>query len=177
MWCRIRQTLSQLLLLGALIWLILSGMGSYTLSSANAVVSQLEEAPGQSVYQSRQTLKDLNGLSWQAIAFKRIQSNGDISLNLRLVGFPGAVEVKHPYPLALTTSLGQTFAAVDVTSEINADRTPDPNMGQYDLASILPQLSEVIPLQLSLPTTSGTVVTLNVLPEAIQEWQTVAAQG
>lgn len=56
---------------------------------AIAAIRQLEEAPGQVVYQSRRNLKDQNGMSWQAIAFKRICPDGSRHFYLRLVGFPG----------------------------------------------------------------------------------------
>lgn len=40
--------------------------------TAFATVTQIEEYPGQMLYQSRQTLRDQNENSWQVIAFKRI---------------------------------------------------------------------------------------------------------
>lgn len=174
MWCRIRQTLSWLLLVGALVLLFLFGMGRFTAPPAAALISQQEEGTNQMLYQSRQTLKDLNGMSWQAIAFQRIRPDGEATLNLRLVGFPGEVELEHPHPLAIATSMGKTFTATDVSSEINTDTLAGLNVGQYNLQPVLPQLSTVAPLQLSLPTIDGTVVTLDVSPSVIQEWQTIA---
>ena len=50
-------------------------------------------------------------------------------------------------------------------------------VGQYDLQPILPQLKPEIPLKLSLRTASGSTVTLNVPPEAVQEWHTVAVRS
>lgn len=93
--CRIRKIASWLLLLGALLLVMLLGLGMVNIPSANATVRQLEEAPGQVVYQSRQTLKDQHGNSWQSIAFKRIRPNAESSFELRLVGFPGVVEIAH----------------------------------------------------------------------------------
>lgn len=177
MWCRIRQSFSWLLLLGALVLLFLFGMGRFVTPPAAAMITQQEESTNQMLYQSRQTLKDRNGMNWQAIAFKRIRPNGAVTLNLRLVGFPGEVELEHPHPLAIATSMGQTFTAVDVSQEIDTDTPASPNIGQYDLQPILPQLSDVVPVRLSLPTTDGSVVALDVSPEAIQEWQTVATQS
>ncbi|MGF1602274.1 MAG: DUF3122 domain-containing protein [Thermosynechococcaceae cyanobacterium] len=175
--CRVRQTLSWFLLLGALVLLVLFGMGRFAAPPAAAMISQQEEGANQMLYQSRQALKDLNGMSWQAISFKRIRPAGEVTLNLRLVGFPGAVELEHPHPLAIATSMGQTFAAVDVTNEIYEETPASPNVGQYDLQPILSQLSDVMPIRLALPTTDGSVVALNVSPEAIQEWQAVADQS
>ncbi|NJM65705.1 MAG: DUF3122 domain-containing protein [Acaryochloris sp. RU_4_1] len=176
MGCRIRQTLSWVILLGALVFLFLLGMGRFAAPPAAALITQQQESANQMFYQSRQTLKDRNDLSWQAISFKRIRPDGKVTLNLRLVGFPGEVVLEHPHPLAITTSMGQAFTATDVSREIDTD-TPSPNIGQYDLQPILSQLSDVVPIRLSLPTTDGSVVALDVSPEAIQEWQTVAAQS
>jgi hypothetical protein len=86
--CHIRKFFSGVLLLGAIVLGVLLGVGMLNLPSATAAIRQLEEAPGQIVYQARQTLKDQHGNSWQTIAFKRIRPNGKTSFELRLVGFP-----------------------------------------------------------------------------------------
>jgi Protein of unknown function (DUF3122) len=85
---------------------------------AFAAVTQIEEAPGQMLYQSRQNLRDRTGKSWQVVAFKRVRPDGSAMISLRLVGFLGAVELDHTQPLTLTTSMGQTLTAKDVTSGI-----------------------------------------------------------
>lgn len=178
MGCRIRQLFSWLLLLGAIILAVLLGLGVLNAPSAAAAIRQLEEAPGQVVYQSRQTLKDQHGTSWQAIAFKRLRPNGQTSLELRLVGFPGVVEIEHSQPLTLIDSLGKTFTASDSSSAIFTDvAQPDPNVGQYDLEPVLSQLSTVLPLKLTLLTTHNQIISLSVSPALIQEWRTVANQG
>jgi hypothetical protein len=142
---------------------------------AFAAIRQLEEAPGQVVYQSRQTLKDQHNASWQAIAFKRIHSDGSTSFYLRLVSFPGAAEIAHSQPLTLTNSMGQILNAVDASSQIFTDASsPEPNVGQYDLQPILPQLRVELPWQLSVPTTHDETRILHVPPFLVQEWQTVA---
>ncbi|HEY9644715.1 MAG TPA: DUF3122 domain-containing protein [Chroococcidiopsis sp.] len=143
--------------------------------SANATVRQLEEAPGQIVYQSRQTLKDQRGNSWQSIAFKRIRPDGQNSFELRLVGFPGVAEIDRAQPLTLTNSLGKTLTATDVSSTIFTDSVqPEPTVGQYDLQPLLPQLQIGIPLTLTLPTLGGEAVSLSISPLLIEEWRTVA---
>lgn len=178
MGCRIRQIFSWLLLLGAIILTVLLGLGVLNTPSAAAAIRQLEEAPGQVVYQSRQTLKDQHGTSWQAIAFKRLRPNGQTSLELRLVSFPGAVEIERSQPLTLTDSLGKTFIASDSSSAIFTDAAqPAPNVGQYDLEPVLSQLPTVLPLKLTLLTTHNQIISLSVSPALIQEWRTVANQG
>ena len=140
---------------------------------AFATAGQIEEYPGQMLYQSRQKLRDQNGKSWLAIAFKRIHPDGSAIVSLRLVGFPGGVEFDRTQPLTLTTSLGQTLTAKDISSEISHDTPAPSNVGEYDIQLALPQLQAEIPLQLTLPTIDGESVRLSVPSAAIQEWQTL----
>ena len=50
---------------------------------AFATVTQIEEAPGQMLYQSRQNLRDRTGKSWQVVAFKRVRPDGSEMVSLR----------------------------------------------------------------------------------------------
>ena len=172
--CRVRKSFSRLLLLGALILAFLLGLGIVNIPNAAAAIRQLEEAPGQVVYQSRQNLKDQHGNTWQAIAFKRIRANGKTSLELRLVAFPGVAELDHNKPLLLTNSLGKTLTAADVSSTIFSDPTkPELNVAQYNIQPLLPQLQAEIPLKLTLPTLGNETVNLLVPPSFVQDWQTL----
>ncbi|PSB20409.1 DUF3122 domain-containing protein [Phormidesmis priestleyi ULC007] len=143
--------------------------------SAFAAVTQIEESPGQMLYQSRQNLRDQTGKSWQVVAFKRIHPDGSAILSLRLVGFPGAVELDHTQPLTLTTSMGQTLTAKDVSSEISQDTPALANVGEYDIQPVLPQLHAEIPLQLTLPMITGSAIELQIPSTTLQEWQTISA--
>jgi hypothetical protein len=172
--CRIRQFFSGLLWLSAIVLGILLGLGILNPPDATAAVRQLEEAPGQIVYQSWQALKDQHGNSWQAIAFKRIRPNGQTSFNLRLVSFPGIVEIDRSQPLTFTNPLGQTLTAADDSSHLFTAAThPETNVGQYDLQPLLSQLQAEIPLKLSLPILQGETIHLLISPRLVQEWQTV----
>ncbi len=178
MGCQIRKFFSWLLLLGAIALAVLSGLGIFDISPASAAIRQLEEAPGQMVYQSRQTLKDQHGNGWQTVAFKRITPDGESSFELRLVGFPGLVEIDRTQPLTLTNSLGKTLTTAEEDRHIFTDSTkPEPNVGQYDLQSLLSQMPAEIPLELSLPTIQGEAIRLSVPASLVQEWQTVASHG
>jgi hypothetical protein len=172
-----QKVFSSLLLLWILMlgsWL---GWGLFNPPNAAAALRQLEEGPGQVVYQSRQTLKDQHGNSWQAIAFKRIRPDRSIHVALRLVGFPGVVTLDRSQPLTLTSSLGQTLTATDDSGQIFTDQAvPEPNVGQYDLQPLLPQLRAEIPWRLILPTVDGEAIILNVPATLLEEWQTVASQ-
>jgi len=144
--------------------------------TAFATETQIEEYPGQMLYQSRQTLRDQNGDSWQVIAFKRIHPEGSAVVSLRLIGFADGVEFDHTQPLTLTTSMGEILTARDISSEISQD-TPTPgNVGEYDIQSVLPQFQVGIPLHLTLPMVTGSSVKLQIPFTAIQEWQTIAAR-
>ena len=173
---RIRQIFSWLLLLGAILLGVLLGLGILNPPSAAAAIRQLEEAPGQMVYQSRQTLKDQHGKTWQAIAFKRIRADGQTSFDLRLVGFPGVADIARSQPLTLTNSLGKTLTASDDSDKIFSEVTqPASNVGQYDLQPLLSELKTEIPLTLTLPLAGSELAILSVSPSLIQEWQTVAS--
>ncbi|MEA5451887.1 DUF3122 domain-containing protein [Leptolyngbya sp. CCNP1308] len=159
------------LLLGMLVWTMTINVA---IAPAQAALRQLEEAPRQIVYQSRQTLKDQQGNSWQAIAFKRIHLGKTATIYLRLVGFPGTAELDHLQPLTFTDSLGKTLTATDISQEMFADKTQvELNAAEYDLQPILVQLALGIPLQLSLPTLNQPEITLNVSPEVVEEWQSL----
>lgn len=178
MGCQIRQLFSWLLLLGALVLAVLIGLGWLDSPQAAAAIRQLEEAPGQVVYQSRQTLEDQQGHRWQSIAFKRIRSDGQTSVDLRLVGFPGQVTIDRTQPLTLTNSLHQTLQAPSDDRTLFTDTAnPPANVGQYDLQSVLPELPAEIPLKLTVPTLQGDAASLLVPPALIQEWQAVAQTG
>ncbi|HEY9615326.1 MAG TPA: DUF3122 domain-containing protein [Microcoleaceae cyanobacterium] len=173
--CQIRQVFSWFLLLGAIVLAVLLGLGIVHPPSAAAAIRQLEEAAGQVVYQSRQTLKDQHGNSWQTVAFKRVHPDGKTSFELRLVGFPGVVELDRSQPLTLTNALGARLTVIDVASTIFSEATqPESNVGQYDLQPLITQLQTGIPLKLSLPTTRGEAIHLSVSPLLVEEWQTVA---
>ncbi len=174
LWHKFRHILDWLLLVGVLTLLLLLSMGLLSAPPAAAIVRQQEEAPGQMLYQSRQTLQDKDGKTWQAIAFKRVRPNGTTSFSLRLVGFPGAVVLDRDQPLRLTSSLGKTLIAPDISQQIFTDTAPEPHIGQYDLQPILSQLQPEILWILELPTVDTSTVKLPVPSWVVQEWQTVA---
>lgn len=172
-----RSGLPQLFIVSILvILLLLLSAEVLSVTPAVAAVQQFEESPGQFLYQSRQPLRDQFGNHWQAIAFKRIQPNGNSPLHLRLVGFPGIVEIDHAQPLTLVTSLGQSFTISDLSQDLFQEKTPEPNVAQYLLENVLPQLQSELPLRLKLPTTSGQAIVLKVPPVVVQEWQSIAVQ-
>jgi hypothetical protein len=171
--CQTRKFFSWLLLIGAVTIFVLIGLGVLDAPNASAAIRQLEEAPNQMVYQSRQSLKDQHGNTWQTIAFKRSRPDGNSSFELRLVGFPNLVAIDHAQPLTLTNSLGKTLTATDTSSNIFKDGAQG-NVGQYDLQPLLSELQAEIPLKISLPMLKGEAISLSVPPALVAEWQTVA---
>ncbi|MBE7380671.1 MAG: DUF3122 domain-containing protein [Leptolyngbya sp. SIO1E4] len=139
---------------------------------AQATIRQLEEAPGQILYQTRAALQDQQGNRWQAIAFKRQPREGAEILSLRLVGFPGAAVIDRDQPLKLLDSLGRTFTAPDASAKLFTDETaPEPHIGQYDLKTVLKDLQPEIPLEIQMPVQDGEPIQLVVAPSILQEWQ------
>jgi Protein of unknown function (DUF3122) len=168
-----KKTIQTILLGFAICFCLLVGVGQ---NPTRAAIRQLEEAPGQMVYQSRQTLKDRHGNNWKAIAFKRIRANDKTNFYLRLVGFPGVTKIDRSQPLTLTNSLGKTLTATEASGDIFTESaSPEPSVGQYDLQPLLPQLQVEIPLKLSLPTIGGESISLSVPPSFVEEWQTVSS--
>lgn len=170
---QIRKVFSYLLLVSTIAILALIGLGILDISNASAAIRQLEESPNQIVYQSRQSLKDQYGNTWQTVAFKRTRPDGNSSFELRLVGFPNMAAIDHTESLTLTNSLGKTFKANETSSNIFKEGTPS-NIGQYDLQPLLSELQAEIPLQLFVPDLNGEETRLSVPPSLVAEWQTVA---
>lgn len=142
------------------------------MATTQTAIRQVEEAPGQIVYQSRQILKDQLGNSWQAIAFKRTLVGSSDRIFLRLVGFPGIANIDHSQPLSFTNSLGKTLIAVDVSRDMFTDQNHvKPDAGQYDIQPILMQLAPAIPLRLVLMSVDQSEITMNIPPASIEEWQ------
>ena len=169
MWCRIHNFLSQLILAIAILLLIFIGLNNFTTQPALASIRQMEEAPGQVLIQSRHTLKDNKGDSWQVVLFKRTKADSSSTIHLRLVDFPGLADFAHPQPLTITTSKGDSFEAEDVF----ADKAPAANVGEFDLQNILAQLP-VTKLNLSLAMKGDRSTQLSIPSEVVLEWQELA---
>ena len=174
MWQTLRHLVLGFVVVGTVLFLCLTGVEPASVWSATAAIRQLEEAPGQVDYQSRQTLQDQHGNSWQTIAFKRTRPGKNPAFFLRLVAFPGVASIDRSQPLALTNSLGKLLIANDASAKIFTHETlPEPNVGQYDLAPIISELQPTLPLKLSLPTTQFEPVEILVPASLVKEWKTL----
>ncbi len=94
------KSLSRLLLVFMLSIALLFGI----CQPAIIAITQIEEYPGQMLYQSRQNLQDQTEKAWQVIVFKRIHPEGTNTVSLHLISFPGVMEFDHNQPLSLLTS-------------------------------------------------------------------------
>lgn len=156
----------QLIFSGFLILILLLTLNLSDSQSAEAVIRQQQETPEQVLYQSRHTLRDNTGNSWQVILFKRVKSGELREINLRLVGFPGEVKFAHVKPLKIKDA-DKILQASDVFTE----KAPAPNVGQYNLKPILFQLSSNHLIELELPLEKER--TVKVPPAVILEWQSI----
>ncbi len=144
------------------------------LKAAEAALLYTADTSGTVIVQSRRSLRDQNRYSWQVIAFKPIQADRQEGpMALRLVGFPGAVELNRD-PARLTSPERPEFAAnlADLSSQIPVS-TPQPHVGQYNLEPALASLPTDNRLQLQVET-HDRPVQLAVSPALLEEWQTVA---
>lgn len=110
--------------------------------SSPAMICTIEEAPNQGVVQSQHQLRDNHGFTWPVILFSCRDQ-----LQLRLVGFPEQYHFRHPDPLVLITSSGQTLTAVDDFPK--ADTVA--NVGQFDLLPFASELPRNEPLVVRPP--------------------------
>lgn len=65
------------------------------------------------------------------LLFKQNYNSAVKELRLRLVAFPGVVEIAHPQPLLIETAAGRLLNASDAYA-LNA---PVPNVGEYNLTT------------------------------------------
>lgn len=164
------RPLSRFFLKISLVLLCLSlGLTPFTLPS-EASIRRQEEAPGQILYQSRQSLRDQNGQPWQVILFKRVKAGVVDRVDLRLVGYPDQVKFSHPAPLAIAFDQQQHTIHREAADQF-ATRAPAPNVGQFDLQPLLSTLPSDRPITLHLP--SDRPVTLEIPPAVVLEWHLV----
>ncbi len=134
--------------------------------SATAVLRQHQETPGVLRYHSQASIKDKTGHAWQVVLYKVKNPGASEDINLRLVGFPGVVEFSHPQPLEIVTAQGKLLSA----SDVYAENSPAPNVGEYKVTKILSQLSTTDSLKLNLSLTTQQLQ-LTIPKNLISEWQ------
>lgn len=125
------------------------------------------ESSTQIMYRSRQSLRDISDRAWQTVLYKRIKSGKLITLNLRLVGFPGIIELAHPQELQITTGTGKVWNAEDVL----VDSSFPANVGEYDFLEVMKKLDSNTPLRINIPLQDESQAELVVPIFAVKEWR------
>lgn len=165
---RIQRVLWQFLLVGILAIFVFLGLISISSQTGLAAVTQIKDTSGEIIYRSQQKLEDESGRVWQVVLFKRVYPGDPVSVNLRLVGFPGTEELIHPQPLKITSATGQIWTAADMF----LDEAPAPTIGQYNLKDILPQLPTQ-KLNLGVPLPGEKFINISVPTFVVKEWKSV----
>ena len=140
--------------------------------SAISSIHTYREIPGQVTYRSKLSLRDRRDQAWQAILFKRLQADTLQGIYLRLVGFPGRVEVDPSSPLQIETGTELQWQANPAVDQ--ATLTLPANVGQYDVQSLIRHLAGDIPLQLRIPLKAGRTAELLAPPFVVKEWRSLA---
>ncbi|WP_038019296.1 DUF3122 domain-containing protein [Synechococcus sp. PCC 7335] len=156
--------------LALLLALILVLIGWFATPVAVAEVSFLKEA-NQWIYQSQVELLDEYNHAWEVTALKQME--GDRGFYLRLVTVSPSVQLDAVQPLVVTTDTGEQFSVPNVTRQQFMGALPDPNVGQYDIQSLLYKAKKARSLQLQLPTRAGSPIVLSVPSDALEEWSIV----
>jgi hypothetical protein len=139
---------------------------------AQALLRETVEKPGQIVYQSRQTLKDQMGQTWQVVLFKRVKVDAEPEIDLRLVGFPGNTVFQHPAPLIIRPDATSQFALDDAFAQEN----PGENVGQYIVSEAFKTSQPNGIWELELPLVGESDI-IKVPYFVLQEWQELLAKG
>ena len=139
-------------------------------SPATALLRQHHESPGVLRYHAQDSLKDRDGNTWQVLLFPD-KTKTPTTYYLRLVGFPGVNSFIHPQSLEILTNQGEIFTAKDSYQ----NSAPAPNVGQYNLTAIAPQLPPKGSLKLSIPM-QARELSLKIPPEVLAEWQLLTRQ-
>ncbi|MEL6928457.1 MAG: DUF3122 domain-containing protein [Cyanobacteria bacterium J06600_6] len=135
--------------------------------AAMALLRQHHETPDVLRYHAQDSLKDSEGNTWQVLLFPDYTQGETVVYYLRLVGFPGVNAFKHPQSLEVLTAQGRILMVKDAYSE----SAPAPNVGQYDLTSLVKQLSAKQSLKLSVSLAENKKLALEIPQEVLLEWE------
>ena len=89
--------------------LIALGFNLFFVNSAQALIRQQQESPETILYQSRNSLRDQKGQSWQVVLFKRVTDHQPEKVHLRLICFPNQANFEHPQSLEIKTPKNINF--------------------------------------------------------------------
>jgi hypothetical protein len=150
-----------------LVILLALSLSGWSVDSALALLRQHHDSPGVLRYHSQVSILDEFGYAWQVLLFKQNYNHPVRDLRLRLVAFPGVVEIAHPQPLEIEAAGGKLLTA----SDVYALTAPAPNVGEYNLIDVLPQLPTTDALKLHVPVKGEKPLVLNIPQSLVTEWQ------
>ena len=129
------------------------------------------EINGGLIKASTEFLRDLDYETWQLVAYK--SPNNNENLVLRVIGYPGNLRIDHP--LSLDVESGRKKWELEDITLLNIELAEDNRQAaaEFDLESLLQDISQNRPLRLSLP---GVFSELPVPPFLVKEWRTLRAQ-
>ena len=129
------------------------------------------EINGGLIKASTEFLRDLDYETWQLVAYK--SPNNDENLVLRVIGYPGNLRIDHP--LSLDVESGRKKWELEDITLLNIELAEDNRQAaaEFDLESLLQDISQNRPLRLSLP---GVFSELPVPPFLVKEWRILRAQ-
>jgi len=121
---------------------------------------------------STEFLRDLDYETWQLVAYK--SPNNDEKLVLRIIGYPGNLRIDHPLPLDVES--GRKKWQLDDITLLNIELAKDSRQAaaEFDLESLLQDISQNRPLRLSL---QGVFTELPVPPFLVKEWRALRTQS
>ena len=127
---------------------------------------------GGLVNASTEFLRDLDYETWQLVAYK--SPNNDEKLVLRVIGYPGNLRIDHPLPLDVES--GRKRWKLDDITLLNIELAEDSRQAaaEFDLESLLKDISQNRPLRLSL---QGVFTELPVPPFLVKEWRALSTQS
>lgn len=136
-----------------------------------AGVQLYQEQPGQLTVRSQHSLQDNAQHSWQTVVFKRFQADHLEGIFLRLVGFPGQVQVAVDQPLQILVADQWSWQA-PVALDSATLQLPH-NVGQYDLQPLLEHIDPNLEMELAIPLDQGLTASLQIPASVRHEWQQV----
>lgn len=142
-----------------------------TIQPVIAKIIETDIAPGKIHCRSEQVLTDDAGHKWEVMFFTEVNSPEVTSLNLRISGLSGSVNIESQKPL-IVRSLDKRYEASDLFWE----NPPLASIGQYELKNILPRFSSE-ELTLEIPLESSDSVYLQIPAELVAEWQEVSSKN
>ena len=121
---------------------------------------------------STEFLRDLDYETWQLVVYK--SPNNDEKLVLRVIGYPGNLRIDHPLPLDVQSGR-KKWKLEDITL-LNIELAEDSRQAaaEFDLESLLQDISQNRPLRLSL---QGVFSELPVPPFLVKEWRGLRNQS